>query len=290
MHDRLTDILGEEVVGEIFLKDDVPLDAGLGRVCLQRLDPPAIEDLLSRLREEFNEESMQVRDRLHLEDASKLVRGLVEVNIVDPPGGSPYLLQISTEPLLAFYERRFMVETGVQGNLMGTLCLGLGHTFARGVEVALREISEYDALERNYVERLDAVLQASLAGSDVDPAQWVGELREMIRSCWKLLPWPLRSQMQPVPDLLGEDRFPHQGGSNNTVILTANIIDGVLVFEYTHKHNELEEYREVLGWMSEVRLALSETYTPPEHETALARASSVQVFLDHYPGFKSIIT
>ena len=69
----------------------------------------------------------------------------------------------------------------------------------------------------------------------------------------------------------------------------SNVVDGVVVNEHTHEHQELEDYDQVLGWICEVHQALAETYPPPEHQTALARAASVQQVMACYPRLQGMV-
>jgi len=45
----------------------------------------------------------------------------------------------------------------------------------------------------------------------------------------------------------------------------------------------------VMGWMTDIYQAMSESYLEPTHGTVMARASSVETFIEHYPGFKGIV-
>ena len=160
MHERLSELLGHEVVGEVTRVGDTRahLDVGLGRVCLDRLDGAEVEELLGRLRKSPLGAGAKVRDRLRLEQPKHLVRGLVEVQVADETLGSTYVLQLTTAPLLALYERRFVLEPGVHGDLAGVICRGLATVFEGGREAPLRQISGYDDLQRRYLEQLDAAV------------------------------------------------------------------------------------------------------------------------------------
>lgn len=289
MHERLTEILGEEVVGEITRVGDTRthFDVGLGRVCLEQLQGSRVEELVARLREALGD-AVEVRDRLHLEAPSRLVRGLVEVSVADATLGGTYLLQITSAPLLSFYEARFVLEPGVYGDLMGVICRGLSTVFEDGREAPLREIADYDALQRSYLEQLDAVVQASVDGRAPD-RHGARALARDARACWRLLPWPLRCQLQPAADAAGQRLASLDTQSSRTVLVAANVVDGDMVHEYTHQHHELEDQQDVLGWMSEVHQVLCDNYAPPRYQCALARASSVARFVACYPRFQRVL-
>ena len=289
MHQRLSEILGQEVVGEITRVGDTRthFDVGLGRVCLEQLQGSRVEEMVARLRETLGG-AVEVRDRLHLKDTSKLVRGLVEVTVADEALGSSYLLQITSASLCAFYERRFVLEPGLYGDLMGVICRGLSTVFQEGREAPLRQISAYDELLATYLEQLDAVIQASVAGQTPDQHGLRG-LAAAAHDCWQMLPWPLRCQLRPASDMAGQRLASLDSESNRTVLVAANVAEGAMVHEYTHQHHDLEDQEDVLGWISEVHQILAENYTPPAYQCAVARASSVPRFVACFPRFQQVL-
>jgi len=289
MHERLSEILGQEVIGEITRVGDTRthFDVGLGRVCLTQLMGSRVEEMVARLREALGG-AVEVRDRLHLKDSSRLVRGLVEVTVSDAALGSSYLLQITSAPLCTFYERRFVLEPGVYGDLMGVICRGLSTVFQEGREAPLRQISAYDELQTTYLEQQDAVVQASVAGHTPD-LHGLRSLTAAARDCWQMLPWPLRCQLQPASDPAGQRLASLDSECNRTVLVAANVAEGAMVHEYTHQHHDLEDQEDVLGWMSEVHQILAENYNPPMYQCALARASSVPRFVSCFPRFQRVL-
>lgn len=288
MHQRLSDILGEEVMGQITRVGDTRSfhDVGIGRVCLEQLSRSRIEELVARLQEALG--PVEHRDRLHLDDASAPVRGLVELTVPDEVLGSRYLLQISSELVYRFYERRFLLEPGVPGDVMGVLCDGLQPLFAQGREAPLRQITGYEELERDYREQLDQVIQAAAAGRNSELSDFP-RLAAGARACWRMLPWALRCQLQPASDAAGQRLASLDQTSNRTILFTTNVIEGEMVHEYTHQHQELEQREEVLGWLSEVHQVLIENYLPPMFEIALAHASSVARFVACFPRFQQML-
>lgn len=290
MHERLSEILGHEVVGEITRVGDTRahLDVGLGRVCLDRLDAAGVDQLLERLRKSPLGGGAKVRNRLRLEEPKHLVRGLVEVQVADDTLGSTYLLQITSAPLLKLYERRFVLEPGVHGDLAGVISRGLATVFNDGREAPLRQISGYDDLQRRFQEQLDAVMKASAAGAALD-TYGLTSLAAAARDCWQMLPWPLRSALCPASDPAGQRLASLDDESGRTVLLAADVLEGATVHEYTHQHHELEEQQDVLGWMSDVHQALLEHYQPPAFQCALARASSVARFVQHFPRYQPVL-
>jgi len=289
MHERLSEILDREVMGEITRVGETTthFDVGLGRVCLEQLTASRVEDMVARRREALGP-TVEVRDRLRLEDTTRLVRGLVEVSVPDATLGSSYLLQITSAPLCAFYERRFVLAPGVHGDLMGVICRGLSTVFQEGREAPLRQICGYDDLRRAYLEQLDAVVQASVSGSAPDQ-HGLSSLAGPARACWQLMPWPLRCQLQPASDPAGQRLATLDEASNRTVLVAADVTEGGMVHEYTHQHHELEQQEDVLAWMSEVHQAITENYKPPRFQCALARASSVSRFVACFPRFQQVL-
>lgn len=288
MHERLSEILEQEVVGQLVRQGGAVLDVGLGRLCLDRLDPERIEALVERLRTALGPQ-IQVQDNLHLDAPGQPVRGLVSVSIPDEVGGV-YLLQITAAPVLAFYERRFLLEPELYGNVMGVLGQGLPGLFVAGRERPVRLLSGYAELWEAYLDQLDEALVAAQEGRSADEVElWVGDLLEPLRACWRMIPWPLRSGVEPLFRAGSGQTAQHRGGLGRTVLLAVRAGDGKVVTEYVHQHHELEEYGEAMGWIFEVHQALAETYPPPAHATAVARASSVRRLQRCFPGLQSLI-
>lgn len=290
MHHRLSQILEQEVVGGVVLDGAATRDVALGRVTLPRLDPAAAGALADRLQAALGVE-IQVKDRLHLGQSSRPVRGLLELLIPDQPPLGPYLLQVSSAPLWTFFHRRFLLEPGIPADLMGCYCDGLARLFRGGRERPLREICEYDELQQHYNEALDAAVQAGVNGAAADPEPWVSGLLDDLRRCWRLLPWPLRASLTPVSRPAARRRATHEapGAGGRTVLLAADVLEGTLVSEYTHQHHDLEDYGQVLAWMHEVAAALEQTYPAPGHEVVLAQASSTERLLQSYPGLRGVL-
>jgi hypothetical protein len=195
MHDRLTDLLGVEVVGEVTRIGDALFDVALGRLALPDIEAGRTAELRERLRRDFGE-GLQVDDRLHLRNAEPLLRGLLEVRIRTEPGGAAYLLQLTTPALLALYHRRFLLEPGLLGDLRGVLCDGLARLVAGG-EGPLRLLSRFDELQARARELVQAALEQSLVGRSFDPTPGLAELVPHLREAWRLVPWPLRQGLTP---------------------------------------------------------------------------------------------
>jgi hypothetical protein len=285
MHDRLSEILDEEVVGEVTSVGNAFFDVAMGRVCLEMLDPDHVEKLLRRLRKAFPDR-VRVADLLHIDDPSQVVRGMVLVTIRQFAG--PYLLQITGRPLVGYYERRFMLEPGVMGDLWGTLCNGLGVLVAGG-EAPLGVLSGYDELLEEHRRHLDVVVRAAVDGYDADVEPRVESLVEPMRRAWRLIPWPLRQGILPVSRIPQDRIAPHDPVLRRTILLAVDLLEGQLTYQYVHQHNPLEEYEQVLTWMTEVYAAMRETYPAPRHAAAMARASSVERFIESFPGFRKIV-
>ena len=289
MHDQLTEILGEEVVGQICRAPDDPdtlADVGLGRVCLDTLDQSRVDQLVARLGEAFGP-GLEITDRLHLDQPAQPVRGLLEVSFPLERGG--YLLQISSHCLLAFYERRFLLEPGVVGDLCGVFCQGLGRLVAQGHQAPLRLLSGYEPLEQRYLECLDAAVQASVHGDGAEPDDWVEELSGPTRESWRMIPWPLRKTLQPIWRPTSGWTAPHEEVLKRTILVATNVEDGSFIHRHVHLHHPLEDYGSTLGWMLDLAGALEQANPQPMHEVAVARVSTVERFLDCFPGFSKML-
>jgi hypothetical protein len=287
MHDRLTELLGEEVVGEVTRVGDVLFDVGLGRICLPVLQRERAEELLARLRESLLGRELRVLDQLHLTERSEPVRGLLEVTIKGE-GGAPYLLQITSRQVLSFYERRFLLEPELGADLRGLLVDGLLRIMAGG-ETPLRLLSGFDRLRGRYLECLDAVVRAAQRGQALEASTFIEELLPVLRTTWRLLPWPLRETVQPVSRVGRERLAPHDRQLRRTLLVATNVRDGKTVYQYVHQHHPLEEYDQVVAWMTEVLQAMVESYPAPAHASAMARASSVELFLGCFPGMQRLV-
>ena len=284
MHDQLSDILDEEVVGEVTRVGDSFFDVALGRVCLDVLDPDHVKRLLSKTRRAFPGK-VKVVDLLNLEDPGQVVRGVVLVTIRHFAG--PYVLQITGKPLIAYYERRFMLEPEVMGDLWGTLCYGIAVLV--GKDGPLRVLSGADELLEQHRQHLDEVVRAAKDGTGVEIQPRVEGLVEPIRRAWRLIPSPLRRVIRPLSQIPADRIAPHDQVLHRTILLAVDLLDGTLHYHYVHQHNPYEEYDEALGWMSEVYAAMREAYPPPRHAAAMARASSVERFVEAFPGFQRIV-
>lgn len=291
MHDLLTELLDQEVVGCIARHPDDPerlVDVSPGRICLPQLDAAQVEQLVARLGQQFAGE-MELGDRMHLDRPEQLVRGVMEVTFHLEGGG--YLLQISTHTLFAFYERRFWLEPDQLGDLCGTLCHGLGRLVSGGGQAPLRLLSGYDELEQSYLECLDAALQASVEGQELEPEGLVAELVEPVGQAWRMIPWPLRETLTPLlwPHPAAALRAPHQEVLRRSVLLATNVERGELTHEHVQAHHPLEDYGATLGWMLDLAEALARADPPPKNEVAVARASSAERFLQCFPGFSGVV-
>jgi len=288
MHDRLTEIAGEEVVGEVRRVGDTFFDVGFGRICLPVLDRDRVAEIVARLQQSFGRD-LQVNDLLNLDERGQLVRGRFDATIRTEEGGAPYLLQITGRNVLAFHELRFRLDDTTPADLAGALCGGLARILGGASEGPLRLLSNYDALLRAYFERLDAVVRADVAGEDGDPRAGIVALLEPLRTAWRMVPWPLKDGVKPI-SRVGSDRIvPHDRQLRRTLLFATNLVDGKLVYQYVHQHNPLEEYEQVLGWMSEIYTAMADSYPSPPYAAAMARATSAETFLLHFPSYQKMI-
>lgn len=287
MHDRLAQLLDREVVGEVTRIGDTFFDVGLGRINLTPLRPDAVEQIVARLREAFGAR-VGVDDRLHLEAPAQPVRGQVDITLRDEQG-NPYRLQVGSEPLWALRERRFALDEDTVADLTGTFVQGLLPLVAGGQETGLRILSGHDELLKRYLEQQDRALHAALAGRADDTAAWLEQIVDSLRRCWRLIPWPLRSKLDPVASPRRERVTRHDRVLRRTVLFARDVHSGDIVYEYVHQHNELEEYDQVLEWMTEIHAAVFESYPAPRHVAAMARASTIHTFLRHFPGFQPLV-
>lgn len=288
MHDRLSEIAGEEVVGEVKRVGDTFFDVGLGRICLPVLDRDRVAAIVARLQQSFGRD-LQVNDLLNLDERGQLIRGRVDVTIRTEERGTPYLLQITGGNVVAFYELRFKLDAATTADLAGVLCGGLARILGGGREAPLRLFSGYESLLRAYLGRLDAAVQADIAGASCDVRGDIAALLEPLRTAWRLVPWPLKDGVQ-VASRVGSDRIvPHDRQLRRTLLFATNLVEGKLVYQYVHQHNPLEEYEQVLGWMSEIYTAMADSYPPPTYAAAMARASSAVTFVRHFPSFERMV-
>lgn len=288
MHDKLSEILGVEVVGEVVQVGNAFFDVGLGRVCLEQLEREAVEPLLALLRAHYRND-IEVTDSLHLTDSAAPMRGFVEVGIRDPDMGDLYLLQITSHTIVAFYERRFVLTPGLLGDVMGTFYRGFSNLFAQGEEGPLRILSAYPEVLESYLAHLDAAVRAAIDGQSVDAAASVADMSRLLRRVWKLTPWTLKSRIEPLSRTPRDRIVRHDPVMRRTVIFARSALDGAPVYEYSHQHNPLEEYDQVLGWMTDIHQAVVETYPSPRYSAAMARASSVDTFIRCFPGHDTLV-
>jgi hypothetical protein len=288
MHDLLSEILQREVVGKVTQVGGVFFDVALGRLCLDRLDRAEIDEVIARLAARFGDE-LDLFDRLHLEEADRLLRGRVDVTLRDPESGGSYLLQISTREMLAFHERRLPLAPGQLGDLSGTVALGIGGWLGESPEAGFRELSGFDELRKRYLEHQDRVLQAAVTGTPIDAAEAVADLAEAVRRAWALVPWSVKVGLSPVFEI-GEDRITgHDQTHRRTIILAVDVLAGRLAYQYAHQHVEGEAYLQVQGWMSDVYATVLDAYQGAAHAVAMARASSIERFVDHFPAFRKVV-
>jgi len=288
MHDQLSELLQREVVGRVTEVGGVFFDVALGRLCLERLDRRQIEQIVATLVARYGEQT-DVFDQLFVEEPERPLRGRVDVTVRDPETGAPYVLQISSKTMLAFHERRFALGPELLGDLTGTIALGIEHWLAKGFEGPFRQLSGYDELRRRYLEQQERALQASIAGSPLDVVQVVAELADPVRRAWALVPWSARSQLAPT-FTIAEDRIARADRSHRrTILFAADVIEGEVVYRYVHQHVAGERYEQVQGWLSDIYNTMLDAYQPPAHEVTLARASSIETFADHFPGFRRVV-
>jgi hypothetical protein len=284
MHERLSNLLGREVIGEVIPAEGGIFDSGLGRVLLDRIGAGEIEGVLERLHRAFPG-AVSVTDQLHLDDPTALVRGLVSAAILRD--GGPYMLQITAAPVVAYLEQRLRLEPDVFGDLTGALARGLAVLIARG-EAALGVLSGAGRIIERHRENLDLVVRAAVAGRPVDPAPLVTELAPAIRRAWRLIPWPLRQGLHPT-SWQPRDRIAPHDPLGRTLLTTVDLLEGEVVHAYVHHHNEHEVYDQVLSWMTDVHAVMGATYALPRYATAMARASSLEQLQRHYPRFRKVV-
>jgi len=151
-------------------------------------------------------------------------------------------------------------------------------------------LSGSDELLRQHRQHLDTVMRAAVNGyypAEVDSA--LEKLVEPVRRVWRLIPWPLRQAVRPISQIPSDRIAPHDPVLRRTVLLAVDLLEGELNYQYVHQHNPFEEYEKVLGWMTEIYTAMRETYPAPRHAAAMARASTVERFIQAFPGFRRIV-
>jgi len=285
MHVHLSQVLDQEVFGGVTRVGDRFFDVGLGRVCLDRLSQPAVDSLVERLRTVFGDE-IQVGGGLNLDRPRELVRGMVEVTLHDPELGNPYVLQITSKAVLSALERRFMLGPDEPADL-GILCRGLDAQMK--MERPLRLLSGYEELHGMYLEHLDAVMQAVVQGKFHDSRRAVEEMAEGVRRAWLLLPANLKARVNPIAHAARDRICEHDRSFQRTIIFAVDLFSGSLEYTYSHRSNPLEVYEQVLSWVAEIPPALQKTFQPPSFELVIGRGSSVQEYLEHFPGYQGVV-
>jgi hypothetical protein len=104
-----------------------------------------------------------------------------------------------------------------------------------------------------------------------------------------VIPWPLREALQPVWRPAANLTAPHEEVLKRTVTVATNVEDGSFIHEHVHMHHPLEDYESTIGWMLDLAEALERDNPRPLHEVAVARSSTVERFLDCFPGFTRMI-
>ena len=132
-------------------------------------------------------------------------------------------------------------------------------------------------------------LRAAVDGYDVDVRPRVEGVVEAVRRAWRLVPWPLRQGIQTVSRIPSDRIAEHDPVLQRILLLAVDLLEGELTYQYVHQHNPLEEYDQVLSWMTEIYVAMRESYPEPRYAAALARASSVEQFVTSFPGFRKIV-
>jgi hypothetical protein len=286
VHDQLSEILGEEVVGEVTRVGDRFFDVGLGRICLEPLVAERARGLVAKLRETFRDD-IRVDDQLHLDEPQRLRRGILEVRVLDPKAQVPYRLQISSTTVLALYQRRFWLAPETTGDLMASFCRGLALICEADVEKPLRALSGYDAMRERFVAALDSAVRGT--ASPVDVAGEIEALSAPMRAAWRLIPWPLKAALRPATKEDDDRVIPHDEVMRRTVMFATDLEEGKVVYQYAHEHHPVENYNDVLSWMTEIHASISETYPAPRHAGAVARASSVGQFIEAFPRFQRVV-
>jgi|GEM_PF-4084944 hypothetical protein len=288
MHDRLSEILEREVIGEVVQVGDAFFDRAFGRIELPTLNTESVDALVGKLRLAFDS-TIEVDDMLNFDDSNAILRGLVEVRLPDTETGNSYCLQLTNSCLVALYETRFWLSDTAVGDLMGTLCRGLSPLVFPQGEIPLRVLSGYDGLRQRFCHHLSGALAAAKAGDSWNADAAIFELATSVQAAWRLIPHALKSALHPLWQGAHSEPVQHDPIFRDTIMFAANAIDGDIVYEYEHQHNPLEEYGEVKGWMTEVHQAVVATYPVPEFVVAFARASSVEQFRLVFPGYRQLL-
>lgn len=289
MHDHLTDVLGAEVVGQLVISEDGGLiDLGFGRICLESLEPSRVQELLKRLKRVFR--ATEVQDRLYPQDPQQLVRGLWQAQLRDPDSGNHYTLQISSAPVLAFYERRFWLDVDLEADLMATFCNGLGRLVAGGgCGAPLRAVSGYDAVRDRYLGALDTVMRAAVAGAPVDGAAQVPELVDDMRRAWRAMPWTTKASLERTTKPDAQPCGPERAETRNLVLLAIDPVYGQLIDQRTYALGPDDDRERAVGWMLQTKQSFDRSYPASRCRVLAARARAGQQFMEHFPGYQGVL-
>ena len=360
MHQRLSQLLGHEVVGEVVRVGDAFFDVAHGRICLDRLSAEGAYALVEQLRRAFGSQLL-VDDQLHLRDREQMRRGWLEVSIPVPDTGTLYLLQITSHYVVAFFERRFWICTQLptdvpaqadvmaRADLMGSYNEGLLQIVQQG-ETPLRLLGELDPLFERYIEAQAVVVRAAERGAvgagpaalaataaenapapgvalgvgwrpaqDIRrrldlgaPAEDLGASAEVeagaklertpeisvealvgllpaLRRAFRLVPWSLHRGRPPLAEHSRERLCPHEPALEGTVMFALDQLRGEPDYRYEHDPVPFERYEQASQWLADLHQSLCDSFAPPQGVAAMARASSVDSFLRHFPGYQPLV-
>lgn len=281
MHERLSEILGLEVVGQVTTSVDGLSNVALGRILLDPLDAEGVGQIIGRLRQGLSEE-VEVTRPLQL-DSRSAVAGLTEVSLKARDGQQPYLLQISTRAVLDLYERRFWLGPDLLGDTMGSYVGGLRRLRESRRHRALVLIAGLDAIE----ERFQELVGSALEGRVTD--RRLVEFAEFLAKALLLVPWFVRGTLQTLWNpsqngLVAGEPLPRQ-----LLLFAANSQDGRLAYQYAHRQNPIDEYDQVLSWMTRAYQTLVQRFPAPGHIGVAAHASSVEQFWAHFPRCRPVL-
>ncbi|MBW2736629.1 MAG: hypothetical protein JRH20_29935 [Deltaproteobacteria bacterium] len=288
MHHQLSTLLQRDVCGELVVAGETLREGAHGRICLDVLSREGVREVLAQLEGSWKG-SVEVCDRLHLQDAKQPIRGVMEVRL-GLEGGSEYLLEIGHASIFELYERRFLLDEKLWADLRGVLVDTLHHLINHGFEAPLRMISGFDQLLADYLQQLDHVLGEARAGRKVNLEAWLHEFSRRLRQAWELIPWALRMALEePLYGRPCTKTVPCDAVFDTTLIFAVNMMEGSLPRGVEHVSVDPEPSTTELRALAKTHASLTKTFVAPYYAVGIARAPSVDSFIEAFSRYKKAV-
>lgn len=281
MHERLSEMLGREVVGEVTKSREGLANVALGRILLDPLDPEGVGQIVGQLRQGLSAE-VEVARSLELDSRSG-VAGLTEIRLRTPDSAQTYLLQISTATVISLYERRFWLGPDLLGDVMGAYVEGLRRLRDSRRDRVLTQMAGLDAIEERFQELVGLALRGPIADKRLL------DFAEALAQALRLVPWSVRATLRTLWNPSQNQLVSGEPVPRRLLLFAAESRDGRLAYQYAHRQNPDDGYDEVLSWMTRAYQTLVQRFPAPGHIGVAAHASSVEQFLAHFPRCRPVL-